>query len=174
MSSSLSWSETKGFQAQSANQNQGGTFYVGLDGKDPNNHLYGGGLGQADRPWVFRTQAQVDLPWQLKAVASFNYQDGRPYRHLARVRLNQGNVTIPLEPLTGDRRMPTNTNLDLGLSRRFLVGDRVGLVVDLQALNVLNDDTFYYWGGYGRYPTPLTPSQYTYPRRLALRVGVDF
>ena len=174
VSSSLSWSETKGFQAQSANQNQGATFFISLDGKDPNNHLYGGGLGQADRPWVFRTQAQVDLPWQLKAVASFNYQDGRPYRHLARVRLNQGNVTIPLEPLTGDRRMPTNTNLDLGLSRRFLVGDRVGLVVDLQALNVLNDDTFYYWGGYGRYPAPLTPAQYTYPRRLAVRVGVDF
>ncbi len=175
LSSSLAWSETKGFQAQSASQNQGGTFFVGLNGRDPNNHLYNGGLGQSDRPWVFRTQAQVDLPWQLKAVGSFNYQDGRPYRFLARVTgMNQGNVTIPLEPMTGDRRYPTNTNLDLGLSRRFLLGDRLGLAVDLQLLNVFDDDTFHYWGGYGLYPAPLTPSQYTFPRRLAVRVGVDW
>ncbi len=172
--SSLAWSETKGFQARPLTQSQGQTYFHSDDGKDPNHHLFNGGLGSADRPWVFRVQGMVDLPWQLKATANFNYQDGRPWRHQARVGLNQGFVTVPLEPMTGDRRYPTNTNLDLGLMRRFLLGDRLGLSVDLQVLNVFNDDTHYFWGGYGLYPLELTPSHYTYPRRLAVRVGVDW
>jgi hypothetical protein len=70
--------------------------------------------------------------------------------------------------------MEDRTNFDLGLMRRFPLGDRAGLSVDLQVMNLLNEDGFYYWAGTGRYPKEPTPTQYFYPRRLALRVSVDF
>ena len=174
LNSSLGWSESKGHQSNGLSQNQNTAFYIGQAGSDPNHHLYGGGLGQSDRPLTFRTQATFDLPWDLRLVTILNYEDGRPYRHLARERLNQGNVTVPLERMTGKRRMPDVKTIDLGLSRRFSRGDRVGFKVDLQVLNLLDDDGHYYWGSYGRYPAELVPSQYFLPRRMAVRVGLDF
>lgn len=174
LNASLGWAESKGFQPDALQESQNNAFYIGNQGSDPNHHLYGGELGQSDRPWTFRTQATFDLPWDLRLLTILNYEEGRPYRHMARVRLNQGNVTVPLEPMTGDRRMPARKQIDIGLSRRFTVGDRVGLNVDLQALNLLDDDGFYYWGSYGRYPAELVPSRYFLPRRMAIRLGIDF
>ena len=43
-----------------------------------------------------------------------------------------------------------------------------------QYTHLLDDDGFYYWGSYGRYPAELVPSRYFLPRRMALRLGIDF
>ncbi len=91
-------------------------------------------------------------------------------------RLGQGVVQVPLEPYTGDRRMPDKTFIDLALSRQFPLGDRVKLGVDLQVMNVLNDDGFYYWSNQslGRYPTEPVPNLYYLPRRMSLRISLGF
>ena len=176
LDSSLGWSESKGVQPRPLQQNGNVAFYTSSEGRDPNHHLYQGGFSQGDRPWVFRAQGMFDLPWQLKAVGALNYEQGRPWRHSARVRLDQGVVQVPLEPYTGDRRMPDKTFIDLALSRQFPLGDRVKLGVDLQVMNLLDEEGFYYWSNasLGRYPTEPVPSLYFLPRRMALRISLRF
>ncbi len=174
LNASLGWSEAKGVSQRPLNQNQGQAFYTGSEGRDPNHHLYQGGFLQGDRPWVFRAQGLVDLPWKIQGVGVVNYEDGRPWRQMARVRLNQGVTVVPLEPFTGDRRMPSKTFIDLGLSRQFQLGDRVRFGVDLQVMNLLNEEGYYYFANasYGRYPREPVPSLYYLPRRMGLRLSL--
>ena len=174
LDSSLGWSESRGQQPLNLSQSQNNWFYTSREGADPNHHIFGGGLGQNDRTWAFKTQALFDLPWQLQAAVIAEYKTGRPYALHQRVSLNQGLIEIPLEPL-GDRRLPDVTLLDLALSRHFSLGNRLGFSIDLQMLNVLDEDAFTSWRGYRDGNTQgLTPNRYYQPRRMSLRLTLDF
>ena len=56
---------------------------------------------------------------------------------------------LPAIPLcwNDDQRLPSQAILDLGLGRKFPVGDRVSLNIDLQLFNLFNEDANEFWDG---------------------------
>ncbi len=123
---------------------------------------------------MFLAQGHVDMPWDLRAVGVLRVQDGRPYTVHTRVRLNQGLTEIALHPHQDGVRLPGNTFLDLGLGRSFAFGNGRALGVDLQVQNVLNDDGWDQWQVGAYRSGNLVPLNFLLPRRLTLRLTLDF
>ena len=174
LNTSLGYSKSTGRNTRPLNQIQGQPFFGNQEGTDPNHHLNGDGLYQADRKLMFLAQGHVDLPWDLRAVGVLRVQDGRPYTVHTRVRLNQGLTEIALHPHEDGVRLPGNTFLDLGLGRSFSLGNGRALGVDLQVQNVLNDDGWDQWQRAGYRNGNLVPLNFLLPRRLTLRLTLDF
>ena len=82
----------------------------------------------------------VDVPRTgLVLAANLQHFSGKPWAATTQAALPQGDVRILLEA-RGARRLPSQSLLDLRVSRMMPLGDvgRLELLVDL--LNVLNDD----------------------------------
>ncbi|MCY3926861.1 MAG: TonB-dependent receptor [Acidobacteria bacterium] len=174
LNTSLGYSKSSGRNSRPLNQIQGQPFFGNPEGTDPNHHLNGDGLYQADRKLIFLAQGQVELPWNLRAVGVVRIQDGRPYTVHTRVRLNQGLTEIALHPHEDDVRLPSNTLLDLGLGRSFSFANGRALGIDLQVQNALNDDGWDQWQVPGYRNGNLVPLNFLLPRRLTLRLTLDF
>jgi outer membrane receptor protein involved in Fe transport len=178
MMASYTWSESKGLTPQARDQSQLWTLWGTNQGRDPNEHINAEQLLQGDRPHMFTLQANVLLPWNMHASAMLNIQSGRPYsRQIGVGGMNQGWTTIIMRPADDDNRLPSSAVIDLAWGKRFSLGQKVGLLLDLQLLNALNEDAWDWWETLvlqeGETFIPATSSYFT-PRRLQVRVGIEF
>jgi hypothetical protein len=109
-------------------------------GRDPNDLTNARGRLPNDRPHIVRMTGTVDVPrTKIAIAASFQYFSGKPWARTALVPLPQNNSQrILLEP-RGTQRLPSQSLLDLRMSRTFAVGQfgRVDLLIDV--LNALNE-----------------------------------
>jgi hypothetical protein len=109
-------------------------------GRDPNDLTHARGRLPNDRPHVFRLMGTVDVPRTgLVLAANLQHFSGKPWAATTQALLPQGDVRIFLEA-RGARRLPSQSLLDLRLSRMLPLGDlgRLEFLVDI--LNVLNDE----------------------------------
>jgi hypothetical protein len=109
-------------------------------GRDPNDLTNAGGRLPNDRPHMFRATGSMDLlRTGFVFAASLQISSGKPWAATAPVAVPQNSQQrILLEP-RGARRLPSQTLLDLRVSRTIAVGGlgRVELLVNV--LNALND-----------------------------------
>jgi len=108
-------------------------------GRDPNDLTNARGRLPNDRPHMFRLMGSLDVP-RTGLVISGNLQhfSGKPWAESAIISVPQGELRILLEP-RGTRRLPSQSSLDLRLSRPFSLGNRARLELLFDVLNVLND-----------------------------------
>ena len=175
---SYTWSRTTGLQpssggtasdAQSSSTLGGGTF-----GRDPNSLTNASGRLPNDRPHMFRAAASWQIPRTgFVAAGNVQYLTGKPWAASAQVSLPQGDQRILLEP-RGTRRLPSQTLLDLRLSRTVPCGSlgRVELLVDV--LNALNRSTPEALATDNRYsPNFEVPTVFVDPRRVMLSARLN-
>jgi outer membrane receptor protein involved in Fe transport len=171
---SYTWSKSEGLIPRPKQQTQGSPAYFSTDGSDPNEWINADQLLQNDREHMFRLQGNVDLPWSMELTGSLNWQSGRPYNRQGRASLDQGNVWIILEPNSDDRRLPSTFVLDLGIGKRWKIGE-MELKTDLQVLNALNEDAHQFWETQQLGPGDgYVPTDFVYPRRAVIRLGLTF
>ncbi len=181
MQASYTWSDSEGFIPRPLSQSQGAPFYAGGEGRDPNNWINANQALQNQREHVFQAQANFDLPWSLNANVIYRYLDGRPFNRQVQVGaassaspLNQGIQTVIAVPASNDSTLPSQNVLDLGVGRRFVTGP-VNLKVDVQVLNLFNEDSNDFWQTLVVNPgSNYVASDFITPRRLMLRLGVEF
>jgi hypothetical protein len=109
-------------------------------GRDPNDLTNAGGRLPNDRPHMFRAMGSVDVPRTgFVFAASLQISSGKPWAATAQVSVPQNSQQrILLEP-RGSRRLPSQTLLDLRVSRTIAL-HRVGRIELLvNVLNALND-----------------------------------
>lgn len=172
---SYTWSRSEGLAPRPSSQTQGSPFYFATDGSDPNEWLNADQLLQNDREHMLRLQGNVDLPWNMEVTGSLNWQSGRPYNRQARARLDQGSTWIIVEPNSDDRRLPSTFMLDASIGKRWNLGGDVVLKTDLQVLNLFNEDANQFWETQRLLPgETYTPTDFVYPRRGMIRIGLEF
>jgi hypothetical protein len=175
MSASYTYSESTGLIAAYLSQRQSNPLYGSHDGADPNSFLNANGQRlQADRPHMFRVQANFDLPWQARLNTMINFQSGRPFSRQARLPTEQSPDAV-IAPAGGQYRHDFQYLWDIGIGKQFNLGSNVALQVDLQLINALNStstDTF---------ETlvldegdDFVPDWWVRPRRLQLHLGIEF
>ncbi len=145
---SYTYSRTTGLQPGSgglASSPQVSTVAPGVPtavafGRDPNDLTNARGILPNDRPHMLRAMGSVDLPRTgFTVAANFQYFSGKPWAASAGVALAQNpTARILIEP-RGTRRLPSQSLLDLRLSRPITIapGRRIELLFDV--LNALND-----------------------------------
>ena len=108
-------------------------------GQDPNDLTNAAGRLPNDRPHAARATATVRLPWNLHVAANLQAFSGKPWAATAQVPLqNQGTRRILLEP-RGSRRLPSQTSLDLRVSRPLTIAGVGTAELLFDVLNALND-----------------------------------
>jgi outer membrane receptor protein involved in Fe transport len=172
MQASYTYSESKGLIPRYLSQWQFNPFYSAKDGADPNSFLNTDDLRlQGDRPHMFRVQANFELPRDFRLSTSVNLQSGRPYTRQVRLP-TEGR---PLAILEDDLRHPFQSLVDVGVGRQFVLGGRWKLNLDLQVFNLLNDDaTDWFQTVELADGDTFVPTFFVKPRRLQLRVGLEF
>ncbi len=181
MQSSYTWSDSTGFIPRPLLQSQGDPFYTSNDGRDPNNWINADQALQNDREHVFQFQGNLELPWKLIGTATYSFLTGKPYSRQLTVGLEnsasplaQGGQTVIAVPASDDNRLPDQNLVDLSFGRRFDAG-RVELKLDLQLFNVFNEDVHDWWEELTVAPDEMyVPDGYVYPRRVMLRLGLEF
>jgi outer membrane receptor protein involved in Fe transport len=172
---SYTLSRSEGLQPRPLSQNQGSTLFATLDGSDPNEWLNARQVLPNDREHMLRMQGNVDLPWNLEATGSLNWQTGRPFARIDRARLDQGSVFFVIDPASDDTRLPSTLMLDLALGKRFQLGGDLELKLDVQVFNVLNEDANTFWESLWVGPDEqYVASDFVWPRRVMIRLGLEF
>ncbi len=108
-------------------------------GRDPNDLTNAHGRLPNDRPHAVRAMGTFTVPRTgLVIAANLQHFTGKPWAATAQVRLPQGDQRILLEP-RGTRRLPSQTLLDVRVSRTIALRPigRIELLADV--LNALND-----------------------------------
>jgi len=142
---SYSYSRQSGLQASSgvsAAAPQASTVALPTPtfGRDPNDLTNASGLLPNDRPHMLRAMGAVDVPRVGVAVAAnFQYFSGKPWAASAVVNLPQNSQQrVLLEP-RGSRRLPSQSLLDVRVSRAIRLGSAARADLLLDILNLLND-----------------------------------
>jgi hypothetical protein len=108
-------------------------------GQDPNDLTNAYGRLPNDRPHMFRVMTSVDVPrTRFMVAANLQYLSGKPWAHTALKNPNDGARAILIEP-RGTRRLPSQTLLDLRISRAFRFTDVGRVELCLDVLNLLDD-----------------------------------
>ena len=164
---SSSGTSAAGPQASTVSPPQPLTF-----GRDPNDLTNAHGRLPNDRPQIVRVMGTFDVPRTgLVVAANFQYFSGKPWAVTALVPLPQNNsYRVLLEP-RGTQRLPSQSLLDLRVSRVFGTNHlgRFELLVDV--LNALNETaeeeiaTDYVFS-----PNLGQPTRFVDPRRAMLGV----
>ncbi len=111
----------------------------GAIGRDPNQFTNAEGNLLNDRTHTFILTGTYEFPGiELLIGANYRYFTGKPWASQARPRLPQGRQTIYLEPL-GSRRLSSQNNLDLRVSKIFRFGEAGKFELFADILNVLNE-----------------------------------
>jgi hypothetical protein len=108
-------------------------------GRDPNDLTNARGRLPNDRPHMVRAMGTVEVPRTgLVIAANLQHFSGKPWAETALFELRQGDQRVLLEP-RGSRRLPSQTLVDLRVSRTMASrgGGRLELLVDV--LNAWND-----------------------------------
>lgn len=143
---SYTFSRTEGLQASgsaNAGANQASSIINAATtsfGRDPNSLTNARGRLPNDRPHVFRAMGSVDLPRTgLTLAANFQRFSGKPWAASVQIAdLPQENQRIQIES-RGSRRLPSQTLLDLRLSRPIPCGSRAKIELLVDVLNALNE-----------------------------------
>jgi hypothetical protein len=130
---------------------------------------------------MFRFQWTALLPWDIDLNGVVNIQSGRPYNRQIRVGgLGQGTVTVimtpagEVDPAFGRLRYPVENRVDVGIGKRFWAGN-VQFKIDAQVFNLLNEDTSTLMETLRlQAGDQFLPTDFFWPRRLQLRLGLDF
>ena len=149
-------------------------------GQNPNDFVNAGGKLLGNRPHTVKAQLVFELPHGFLIGGNYLFQSGRAWARRARVEAfdNIGFPTAPeinIEERDGNRRVPSQSILDLRGQKSFKLGGPVQFSVFLDALNVFNTDTNE--GVLSRFVDTDTfdvPSDFLFPRRLMLGAKVTF
>lgn len=101
-------------------------------------------LATADRPWSYRLSGVYQLPYDVSASGTWQYQAGAPEETTVvvtnqTISLPQGNTTLRVAGF-GDTRLPNVSGLDLSFRRTFRLGSRsISPRVDI--FNATNEST---------------------------------
>lgn len=144
-SGSYTYSRARGMQVMSNGAAEDPQFstiarpgYLTL-GQDPNDLTNSTGRLPNDRPHVFRATSVVRLPWQdIHVAANLRTFSGKPWAATTQVTLPQGRRRILLEP-RGSRRLPSQSLLDVRVSKTLSVGAAGSVDVIFDLLNLLGD-----------------------------------
>jgi hypothetical protein len=176
---SYTYSKTEGVNPrphENGSLGQGTPSFSGDTGSDPNDWYNSEHLLQGDRTHMFRVQSNVDVGWGLRLSGVLNLQSGRPYLRTEQVvGPTTGQAITVTADDSPDLRMPSQAILDLGVQKTFNLGKDVGLQIGLQVLNVLNENAPEYWASWNLFPGQVfEPAVWVSPRRLQLKLGIDF
>ncbi len=175
MMASYTNSKSDGLIPRMLVQSQFNPFYGSREGADPNNYINADQLLQGDREHMFRVQGNFEQPLKFLFTTVINFQDGRPHNIQRRTSLGQGLASFIVSPASDDQRLPSQQIVDASIGRRFKLGGDTELKLDLQVLNALNEDANDFFQILRVTPTQgLIPSDWVFPRRLMLRLGVEF
>ena len=177
MQASYTYSESTGLNPRALSQYQNNPLYGSKEGSGPNQWFnVDGAKQQGDRPNMFRVQANFELPWNMHANTAINLQDGRPYSRQNRV--SELNTQASRQNyFVGDYslRHPFQSLIDFSIGKRFVLPGNGLLKLDLQFFNLLNNTASDWFEtvilGPGQ---DYIPIWHVKPRRLMLRVGVEF
>jgi hypothetical protein len=178
LSGSYTWSRSKGLLPTMFAQGQFNPLYGSMLGSDPNNFINAYGYLQGDRPHMFRVQGVFRPPWDLMCSTAVNIESGRPFNRQIQVfGLGQGRSRVIMEP-SGSRaglRRSTNTSIDVMLGKRLRLG-RATLKIDGTIYNLTNADNelFFHTLILQSPEDDFEPSEWRLPRRLMIRLGIDF
>jgi hypothetical protein len=175
LSANYTYSESTGMIAAFQSQYQSNPLYGNRWGADPNAFLNANGQRlQGDRPHMFRVQANFQLPWTMNLNTMVNFQSGRPYNRLYRVPTD-GRPRALVAPAGDPGRHDFQYLWDLGIGKRFNLGGDVGLQIDLQFFNLLNNTaTDWFETTTLAEGDEYVPNTWIKPRRLQLHVGIEF
>jgi len=177
---SYTYSSVEGLSPGALSAWHGGGGFLGKTGSHPNQWLNtsSGQPLQSDRPHMFRMQANWQLPWNLHASTVVRLQSGRPYTRQARVFYNNigfGQTNFIAAPAGGPRRLDFQNLIDFSIGKRWQLPGRFILKTDLQFFNLLNsaavDNFTTYVLNEG---DEFVPNNWVKPRRLMLRVGLEY
>ncbi|MCP3958871.1 MAG: hypothetical protein GY719_13540 [bacterium] len=181
MMASYTWSDSNGFLPTPLAQDQGDPAFTNQDGRDPNNWSNADQALQNEREHSLQIQGNFDLGWNLLGTAVFRYLSGKPYNRQVQAGvfssqfpLAQGGQTVIAVPASGDTTFPDQNVLDLSLGRSFEAG-KATIRLDAQLFNVFNDDAHDGWQTLVVAPgDPYSARAHVLPRRLGLRLGIEF
>jgi hypothetical protein len=141
---SYTWSRAYGLQPSSGETAAGAQSSTVAQptrtfGRDPNDLTNARGRLPNDRPHVIRAMGVGVLPRTgLTLSANIQYFTGKPWGATAQIELPQGDQRVMLES-RGSRRLPSQTLLDLRISKTFRTGDLGRIEVLVDVLNALDD-----------------------------------
>jgi hypothetical protein len=147
------------------------------DGSDPNNFINAEDQRlQGDRPHMFRVQANFELPWNMHANTNINLQSGRPYSRQIRVfDLGQGNSTVIMEPASDSQRHPFQSLVDFSFGKRFNLPGNGVFKATIQFFNLFNNDATDWFDTLEiQEGDVFVPNYWVLPRRIMLRLGVEY
>jgi hypothetical protein len=176
LSSSYTYSESKGRLPQTQWPVQGLPILTSRVGCDPNHAINADQLLQGDRKHVLKVQASFDLPWEMLLSTVVGLQSGRPYNRQISVHgMNQGPVTVIMDPADDSKRHSFQKQIDLAIGKRLRLGGTT-LHLDALILNLLNEDAEDRWSTLvlQNPDDEHTVAAYLRPRRVMLRLGLDF
>jgi hypothetical protein len=160
-----------GAQASTVSPPQPLTF-----GRDPNDLTNARGRLPNDRPHVFRAMGSFEESHTgVLFAANLQHFSGKPWAATGIVQLPQNNQQrVLLEP-RGSQRLPSQSLLDVRVSKKFAFGDRARLELTFDVLNALNDTATEALVTDHRFsPSFAQPAIFIDPRRAMIGVRVDF
>ena len=108
-------------------------------GQDPNDLTNARGRLPNDRPHMARVMTSVDVPRTgLVVAANLQYLSGKPWAMTALIHPIESAKQVLIEA-RGTRRLPSQTLLDVRVSRAFRFSDGGRVELSLDVLNVLNE-----------------------------------
>jgi hypothetical protein len=111
-------------------------------GRDPNDLTNATGRLPNDRPHAFRLMGSVTLPRTgIMLAANLQHFSGKPWAATTVQRLPQGDQRILIEP-RGSRRLPSQSLLDLRVSRPIQIRGVATVDLMLDVLNLLNETAY--------------------------------
>ena len=115
---------------------------AGSFGQNPNDFVNTDGLLIGDRPVILKSQIVYEIGWGVTIATNYQYQTGRPWgREIRFTGLVPGSSRVLYEPLSGDRRVASNQQVDARLEKSFKLRGTGELAVFGDVLNLLNNDT---------------------------------
>jgi TonB dependent receptor-like, beta-barrel/Carboxypeptidase regulatory-like domain len=142
-------------------------------GRDPNNLTNAYGRLPNDRPHAFRLTSAVNAPWGVSIAGNLQYFSGKPWAATTQMSLPQGDQRILLET-RGSQQLPSQTLLDMRVSKMLQIGSmgRVELLFDvLNALNSTAEESLATDNLFS--PNFAQPSVFVDPRRAMVSVRVN-
>jgi len=179
LQASYTYSDSRGLNPAALRSAQWATF-LGKVGSHPNQwlNLANGQQQLADRPHMFRVQANWQLPWNLHASTVVNLQNGKPYSRQARVFYNNisfQQTNFIVETTGGPRRFDFQNLIDFSIGKRWRLPGNFILKTDLQFFNLLNSAAVDRWAtSVLNEGDEFVPGKWVKPRRLMLRIGLEY
>jgi len=180
LQSSYTYSKSEGLNPRAMADRQNNPMYGSKEGSHPNQWLNcaNGQYLLGDRPHMLRVLANFQLPWKLRVSTVVNLQSGRPYTRQARVAYNNissRQTNFIAEPAGDDLRFDFQSLVDFSIGRDWAIPGNGILKTDLQFFNILNSTAVDNWVDYVLNPGDVfVPSIWVRPRRLMLRIGLEY